>query len=186
MRTWHAPRSLITPATSLANLIHWRTAGSEWSQLRDAVGAQQLPPLVRPRWMSWLVYGLPLLTGAVVGVGLPSFADWAFLHSNTLGFLLSFAAGVRGLFVIPLVIFSWVLLVGISALFNRSLPGRIRSVGDLVPFVITSAEMTWTREQIEEQVRQIVVGPLQVAMERYRAEGRFVEEFGLENDIEKS
>ncbi len=186
MRTLHAPRSAITPTAPLDKLIRGRTALPAWSQLRDAIAARPWPPLVRPRWMRWLVYGLPLLTGAVVVVGLPSLADWAFRWSNTLGFVLSFTSDLRALVAIPLVIFAWVLLGRVSKRFNRALPRNLRTVGDLVPLVMTSAEMTWSREEIERQVRQIVVGQLQVPRDRYRAEGRFVEDFGLQAGVEKT
>lgn len=185
MRTLNTPRSFITPATPLRTLIRWRTARLVWTQLRDAVAARQWPPLVRPRWMRWLVYGLPLLLGAGIALGLPWLRDWGFLQHSNLVFWVSLTTELRAWVVIPVVIVSWVLLVRVSTRFNWSFPRNIQTVGDLVPFVATSTEATWTREEIEHKVRDMVVAQLRVPAERYQAGRRFVEEFGLEIGLEK-
>ena len=185
MRTLNIPRSLITPATPLPTLIRWQTARSVWTRLRDAVAARQWPPLVRPRWMRWLVYGLPLLLGAAIFLGLPWLRDQSFLRHSNLVFWVSLTTELRAWVVIPIVILSWVLLVRVSTRFNWSFPRNIQTVGDLVPFVATSTEATWTRQEIEHKVRDIVVAQLRVPADRYQAGRCFVEEFGLEISLEK-
>ena len=180
MRTLRATRSVVKPGTQLRALIHWSTRRTAWPQLRDAVAARQWPTLVRPRWANWFIYGFPLLGGAALVAGLPALADWTLPRSDTLGLALSFAVELRGLIVIPLVIFSWVLLVRVSKPLSFSFPRGIYAVGDLLPFVVTSAQMAWTREQIEELVREIVIKQLQLPTERYQESARFVEELGLE------
>lgn len=184
MRTLNIPRSLITPATPLPTLIRWRTARSVWTQLRDAVAARQWPTLVRPRWMRWLVYGLPLLLGAGIALGLPWLRDWGFLQHSNLGFWVGLTSELRAWVVIPAVIVSWVLLVRVSTRFNWSFPRNMQTVGDLVPFVATSAEATWTREEIEHKIRDMVVVQLRVPAERYQAGRSFVEEFQMDGGLE--
>gem|GEM_PF-2562638 len=184
MRTLRLPRGRVTPATALGRLIPWWKAGSTWAQLRDAVRARQWPLLVRPAWMSLPVHGLPLLAGAALVAGLPLPADWTFRWSNTLGFVLSVATGLRYLIVFPLVILTWVLLARLSRRFRYALPHNVRTVADLVPFVVTSTGMTWTCEQIRQQVREIVLTKLHVPGERYRPEARFVEDLGLKARLE--
>jgi hypothetical protein len=184
MRTTQAPRNSITPATLLGPLIHGRTARTVWPQLRDSVAARQWPPLVRPGWVNWLVYGVPLLGGVAFFAGLPALADWASLRGNSLGFALNIVSELRGFIVVPLVIFSWVLLVRGARRMCTALPSGIRTVGDLLPFVVTSAEMTWTWNEIEQLVQQIVEKCLPLPSERYRVEGRFVEDFGMEAGFE--
>jgi hypothetical protein len=134
--------------------------------------------------VNWLVYGVPLLGGVAFFAGLPALADWASLRGNSLGFALNIVSELRGFIVVPLVIFSWVLLVRAARRMCTALPAGIRTVGDLLPFVVTSAEMTWTLEQIEQRVRQIVEAHLPSPPERYRVEGRFVEDFGMEAGLE--
>jgi acyl carrier protein len=185
MQILHLPRRSITPGTSLSTLIPWRVVRSVWPQLRDAVAARNWPPLVRPRWISWLIFSLPLLGGVVVAFGLPPLADWVSRHGGFASTALYFASEMRLFFVIPLVIFFWVLLVRVSKRLCWAFPRGIRTVGDLVPFVITSAQMTWTREQLDQKVWDIVVTQLGLPAERYQAGGRFVEEFGLEVGPEK-
>ncbi len=180
MQVLHLPRRSITPGTSLSTLIPWRIVRSVWPQLRAAVAARNWPPLVRPRWMSWLTFSLPLLGGAVVALGLPPLADWVSRHGGFASTALYFASEMRLFLAIPLVIFFWVLLVRVSKRLCWAFPRGIRTVGDFVPFVITSAQMTWTREQLEQKVRDILVTQLGLPEERYHAGGRFVEEFGLE------
>ena len=184
MRTTQAPRNSITPATLLGPLIHGRTARTVWPQLRDSVAARQWPPLVRPGWVNWLVCGVPFLGGVAFFAGLPALADWASLRGNSLGFALNIVSELRGFIVVPLVIFSWVLLVRGARRMSTALPSGIRTVGDLLPFVVTSAEMTWTWNEIEQLVRQIVETHLPLPPERYRLEGRFVEDFGMEAELE--
>ena len=145
-----------------------------------AVAARRWPPLVRPQWMSWVVCGVPFLSAAVVAISLPSFADRAFRAGETVGFLMSFASELRVLVAIAVATGTWILLVRVSKHFNRALPCNLRTVGDLVPFVMTSTEMTWTRDQIEDELRRIVVTQLQAPMEHYQAGGRFVEDLRME------
>jgi acyl carrier protein len=179
-RTLHRARRSIAPATALCTLIPWRTRRFVWPQLRDAVAARNWPALVRPSWIKWLTRGLPLLGGVAVALGLPPLADWVSRQGSSLGFALHFASEVRLLVVIPLMIFAWVLLVRVSNRLCWAFPRGIRTVGDLVPFVITSAQMTWTGEQLDQKVRDIVVTQLGLPTEPYQVGGRFVEEFGLE------
>jgi hypothetical protein len=134
--------------------------------------------------MGWLTVGLPLLGGVAVALGLPRLADWASRQDSALGFALCFASELRLVLVIPLVIVCWVLLVRLSKRLAFSFPRGIRTVSDLIPYVATSTQMTWTREQIEQKVRDIVLTQLPLPAERYQAGGRFVEEFGLETGLE--
>lgn len=183
-RTLNRPRSHITPTTPLRTLIHGPPVRPLWPQLRDAVAARKWPALVRPPWMNWLVYGGPLFAGVTLAVGLPPLADWASSVAGTSGFVLVLASELRGFILIPLVIFCWVVLVRVSARFTFDLPRNIRTVADLVPFVVTSPATSWTREQIAQQVREVVQRQLRLPPERYQAGGRFVEEFQMDGGLE--
>ena len=184
-RTLHLPRRAITPSTALSALIPWRAARSVWPQLRGALAARNWPELVRPGWMRGLVCGLPLLGGTAAVLGLPLLADWVSRRDGDLGSTLYLISELRLWFVIPLVIVSWALLVRVSKRLSCGIPPGIHTVADLVPFVVTSAHMTWTREQIEQMAREIVVTELPVPAGRYQASERFVEASGLEVRSEK-
>ena len=135
--------------------------------------------------MNWLVYGGPLLAAAALAVWLPVLADWVSARAGAPGLVLLLASELRGFVLIPFVILSWVLLVRVSRRFAFAFPRTIRTVADLLPFVVTSPGMIWTREQIAQQVDDVVLKQLRLPPERYRPGGRFVEEFqmdiGLEN-----
>jgi acyl carrier protein len=177
-RTLHVPRNLVTPMTPLRTLIRRRSARSAWPQLRDAVAARNWPALGRPRWARWLVVSLPVLLGAGVGFGLPPLADWAVSEGSTIGIVMSFISELRSLVVIAVVALSWALLL-FSKPLSSGFPPGVRTVGDLLPFVITSEQMRWTCDQIEEKFRKVVVDQLRLTNGQYRTGGRFVEDFGL-------
>lgn len=180
MQELRLPRRSVTPATQLRTLIPWRTARSVWPRLREAAAARSWPSLVRPVWATWVTRILPLAVGAAVALGLPPLADWVSRHGGFASTALYFASEMRLFLVIPLVIFFWVLLVRVSKRLCWAFPRGIRTVGDLVPFVITSAQMPWTREQLDQKVRDIVVMQLGLPAERYQATASFLEDFGLE------
>lgn len=177
-RVLRVPRRDVTPQTPLRELVSRRKSTSS-QQLREAVGARQWPVLIRPRWMVWAVRLLPLLVGAVVVWGLPALAGQTWLGGGAWGTTVILLSELRGVMVIPLVIFLWVLLTRFSHRFNREFPPHIRTVNDLLPFVVTSPEMTWTREQMEQAVRETITQQLRMPPESCRAEGRFVEDFGM-------
>jgi acyl carrier protein len=185
MRTLKVPRGFITPATPLHALVRWRTAHLVWMQLRDAVAARQWPPLVRPGWMSWLVHGLPLLLGAAIAFGLPWLNNRAFLQKSDLVFWMNLAAELWVWIAIPMVIGSWILLGRVSLRFRWGFPRNIRTVGDLIPYVATSAEATWSREEIERRVQSIVVNQLRVPAEHFQADAQFGEALELAVGVEK-
>ena len=120
-----------------------------------------------------------------MALALPALADWASGPEGNLGFALYFISEMRLFLVIPLVIVFWVLLVRLAKRLTFSFPRNVRTVGDLILFVVTSTQMTWTREQVEQKVRDIVLAQLPLPAERYQAGGRFVGEFGLEAGLEE-
>jgi hypothetical protein len=61
---------------------------------------------------------------------------------------------------------------------NRISPAYSR-VRDLVPFAITSSEITWSPDDVARQVKQIVMDELGVSEEVYREDAHFVHDFGM-------
>jgi len=151
----------------------WQTMRSDWTQLHDALGARRWPSLIRPRWLTWLVNGLPLLSGALVLFGLPALANGAALGGDTAGFVVQFASEMRVLVAIAVVPGSWILLVRLSQHCRWAFPRNLETVADLIPLAMTSDQAIWNPRMIEETVREIVVSQLHVPIERYDAEQRF-------------
>ena len=172
-------RREITPQTPLRELVSRRKSPSFGQQLREAVGARQWPPLVRPRWVVWFVRLFLILAAVAVVWGLPALAEVSWLGGSALGTTVILLCELRGVIVIPLVIFLWVWLTRYSSRFSHEFPRHIQTVSDLLPFVATSPQMTWTRDQIEEATRETIARQLRLPPESFRADGRFVEDFGL-------
>lgn len=179
VRILGVPRRDITPNVSVHALTRRRLSPARAAQLREAVGARQWPTLVRPRWMVWSVRLLLLLTAIAVVWGLPALAEVTWLGGGAWGTTVNLLSELRGVIVIPLLIFLWVLLTRFSSRFSREFPRHIRTVSDLLPFVATSPEMTWTREQIEQAVRETITQKLRLPPGTFRVDGRFVEDFGM-------
>jgi acyl carrier protein len=173
------PRT-IRPDTPLRMLIPARRARDLWPRLRDAVSARQWPALVRPRWRFWLATGLPILLGVAAGFGLPSLAEWVQGWSLTVGFVLDFLNELKLLTVPLLVLGAWLAASRISCRWKVAFPRRLRTVRGLLPFVATSAQAKWTRTQVGDLVREIMVEQLAARPEHYREDARFIEDLGLE------
>lgn len=179
MRVLHVPRTQVRPTTPLSRLIEWRTARSDWTQLRDTLGARQWPTLVRPCWIHWLVHGLPLVLGIGVALGLPALANWPAVETTTVGFIVRFASEMGILVAIAVIAGSWILLMRLSRDCRWAFPRKLQTVADLIPLAMTSEAMPWDPKAIEEGVRDILVNQLQVPPERYHPHARFEQDLGL-------
>jgi hypothetical protein len=62
--------------------------------------------------------------------------------------------------------------------YENFIPGRIKSVRDLVPYAATSEKLEWSRDEVAQVVRGIVDHVL-AAGERYCEDADFVRDLGL-------
>lgn len=149
-------RRAVTLDTGVRSLFPGKSDPELWESLKSATKARSWPALVRPRW---LVGCLWLLTGAVL-IGLFQMTS---PEVALAGALISGIAGVL-----------------LTSRFENQIPAAYSGVRDLVPFAITSSEVSWSPEDVARQVKQIVMNQLGVSEEMYREDAHFVHDFGMD------
>lgn len=149
-------RRSVTLDFDIRSLVSEKSDRAVWESLKVATKARSWPPLMRPRW---LVVSLWLLTGVVLFVLFrvtdPAIA-WA-------GALLAGCAGTL-----------------FTRRFENQIPRAYYKVRDLVPYAVTSAEISWSPGDVAWQVKQIVMDQLGVSEEVYREDAHFVHDFGMD------
>ncbi len=149
-------RRAVTLDLDIRSLLSEMSNPAVWKGLKIATKARSWPPLVRPRW---LVVSLWLLTGVVLialfRVTDPEFA-WA-------GALLIGCAGMM-----------------FTRRFENRIPRAYSRVRDLVPFVVTSSEISWSRAEVATLVKKLVMDQLGVGEEQYREDAYFIQDFGMD------
>ena len=63
--------------------------------------------------------------------------------------------------------------------YNRLIPGKM-TVKDLLFFAITSDEISWTREQVSERVKKIVIEQLGLSEDDYFEDADLIRDFGMD------
>ena len=69
---------------------------------------------------------------------------------------------------------------GLTRTCRRYVPPHYRTVRDLVPAVLSSDEIAWTREAVAVQVKRIVLEQFGVPEDRYAEDAEFVRDFGMD------
>jgi hypothetical protein len=157
-----APRDAIRLQTRVRAFVERREEQAFWGALRSEIGARSWPALgVRSEmWMArqvaifgiWMVG--TLLLGAEFGLG----------------------AAIFGGAVVA--VLGAALVERLEKPFRKYIPGKIVRVRDLVPFVVTSREIEWSREDISRVVREIVEEVLAPG-DNYSEDADFVKELGM-------
>lgn len=154
-KTLGIDRRVVTLDTGIRSLCSGSSDPELWELLKLATKARRWPPLVRPRRLVWCLW---LLTGVVL----------------------------VGLFQVTVPVFAWTgaSLAGCAGMlltrrFENRIPAAYSRVRDLVPFAITSSEITWSPDDVARQVKEIVMDELGVSEEMYREDAHFVHDFGM-------
>ena len=135
-----------------------------WPQLGVAVAARKWPRLARPRWLSRSI----TLGGLALWVALPYLS-------------------IRYSFGLPVGIIGGLFAGGLFAIFalrftrpcELYIPTRFKTVRDLIPPVLTSEHIKWTREQVSKLVKKIVMEQLGVPESKYTEDSNFVHDLGM-------
>jgi len=165
MQLFRLPRKQVTLDTAIRQFIPRHKERDLWPQLGVAVAARRWPHLARPRWMD-----RSITAGAL--------AIWgAFLYisiRHSLGLSVGFFGGlvVAGLCAM--------LATKGTRQFALYIPARFETVRDLIPLVLTSKHITWTRAVVSEIVKQIVMEQLGVPESKYTEDSDFMKDFGMD------
>jgi acyl carrier protein len=154
-KTLAIDRRAVTLDTEVRSLFSGISDPELWDSLKSAIKARSWPSLARP---GWLVGCLWLLTGAVL-IGLSQVTPPEVALAGAL------VGGIAG--------------VLLTRRFGNRIPPAYSRIRDLVPFAITSSEISWSPDDVARQVKQIVMDQLGVSEEVYREDAHFVHDFGM-------
>ncbi|ACM21465.2 hypothetical protein Geob_3122 [Geotalea daltonii FRC-32] len=164
--TFRHNRKSITPDAPINQLFSNPPDKEKWLSLKKAVQARTWPELSRPIWLKVLIVIIPASV---------FFTLWLRNPINP----------IAGFFAIPIIgFFSAVITIYIGTSLTRpmktTIPANIKQVKDLIPFAITSDEMKWTKEQISEHVKRIVIEIVGISESEYFEDAHFIKDFGID------
>jgi len=158
-------RKSMTPDMEFRKLIPRPKEKEIWPQIQSAVAARSWPELVRPEWMSRLI----------TAVGFAIFVAIIYAVAQTsLGITLGIFAGI-----VITVVFG-IIAAKITRPFQVYIPSRYKRIRDMVPYAVTSDYVRWTREQVSDLVKQLVMEQLGIHESKYTEDSRFVEDLGMD------
>lgn len=161
-------RKEIRPETGIRAWFAGEDSHNRWFRLQEQVGAKSWPGLeLRPRDQE-------LLKMAHLSVFFLSFTIFMAWLRNADAILLALMGGFAAVWISSKLAEAW------TAGFRRYPPARIKILRDLVPFVETSGQITWTRARAAAIISGIVIDQLGLEAQEYREEARFVEDLGLD------
>ena len=165
MQQFGRPREAVTLDLPLRSLMTPRAERTEWPALGRAVAARSWPALDRPAWMVRALH----YAGLVLFL-LASAAAWR----RGLGVMAGLLAGS-----VAFLLFEG-LTFGLTRRFVAYIPAPYRTLRDLVPAVLSSDHIAWTRDQVAVRVRQVVLEQLGLKDSEYREDAEFVRDFGVD------
>ena len=169
-------RKSITPDMKFRNLIPETREKDIWQQIKLAVAARNWPKLSRPLWM------LRLFTLIKIVIFFGTIFAWIYYaHDNIHVYhhylsLIIFAMFFGCLLVIVFEKIAEYLTID-STLY---IPSEFNSIRDIIPYVITSEHIKWTREQVSERLKIIIMDVLPVSESDYTEDSDFVKDFNLD------
>ena len=139
-------RSAFHPEVALRTLIPKETRKPVWQQLQTEMGPNVMPPLARPLWLFYLLCVATVLVSVFVSYATPL----PFQFRLVMGLVLLVATGIT--------------LSLVTRPFKTEFRRRFRTVAGLVnhlllysPHSFKRERRVWTRAQIAETVRAIIV-----------------------------
>ncbi len=160
--TTETPRETIRPDSALPLPRDLDDATEFWERLRESVGAKTWPDLVRPRWMTCAIWTVALLAGFATALADPS---WL--------------AGPPWLAILAAGLVAW-LLSRSTRRFRRRIPRSFATVRSLVPFAETAASVRWSRAEVAQAVREIVIEVIGLKEKHYSEDADFIKDLGLD------
>ncbi len=150
-------RKSIIPDMQIQSLIAKSQEKKIWERIKTDVAARSWPQPVRPIWISVFI-----IMAAVAILGITIYVA----ALNSFGLELTFIIAL-----ILTVLFA-ILAARLTRPFRTCIPSCIKSVRDLIPYVITSEQIAWTREQVSVRMKQIVTKQLGISQSEYTEDSR--------------
>ncbi len=155
-RSLGIPRQNMALGADVRSFTAGRSEREVWDNLKTAVQARSWPALSRP---AWLVASLWLLALGSLCV-FTTLLHWAIAASCSV-------------------------LIGLAAIRSTRpsrcrIPARFSRIRKLVPFVVTSDAIAWTRDQVSSLVKKVVTDQLGLREGQYREDAHFVNDLGMD------
>ena len=179
MRQFGLKRNQIGPETSLASLFPRSTRKEHVRQILDDIRSGKEIEFVRPNWLHCLIMAAMFSGGITTAV----FLAWHPVSTQNLFLCFVFASPiVAG--VLFLVIFGWLAFLTTRWMRVEFRPS-MTTVGQFSRWIVANAPDAvkappgkWSREQVSEIIREIVIDILGCEKE-YREDAHFVKDLGM-------
>ena len=159
------PRRAVRLDMSLREHVPAEAEQELWTGLGAACAVRTWPGLELPPWMS-----NSLMAGGLVVFG----AITALAVMGSMGFMLGIFAGLVG------AIGYGIAAARLTRSYRTRIPSEQRTVRDLIPYVVLSERVGWSRETVGIVVTRIVMDQLGVSEEKYTEDSNFVRDFGMD------
>jgi acyl carrier protein len=164
MRRLQLTRATFKPDTVFRDLVPEGQLLQFLQDLKVEVRARSWPSAVRPRWLVNCICGFACAVSVLV---------W-YATKEPLGKEIGSILGVITAIV------TGISLARLTRPFRIIVPLRYRKVRDLVPFVVTSDQIKWTREQVSVVVKRLTMEQLGLKEAQYWEDAHFVKDLGLD------
>lgn len=151
-------------STSVTSYLDQRSHVPQWNELQKSIGATRWPALTYSP-------NVGIFVASVTTLGFLS--SWI-VFSPLIGpeVSLVFALGAAG--------FLYFVCQKLSQPIKKWVPKKYASCRNLVPFVISASLISWTAQQIHQDVKRIVIEILGIPEEKYRLDADFVKDLGMD------
>lgn len=151
-------RKAIRVETPLADLLG-RDPKAKWRRLRNEIGARDFPRLQRhPVFLVSVVFAMPALLTLTPQITSVWFDPWRLAEFIMLSLLLNILTYPMG---------------------NR-IPGKVATVGALVPFVRSPPAREWSRQEVLERIIELTAIQLGLQRREVREDSHFVRDLGAD------
>jgi hypothetical protein len=179
MRLFGLRRNQIRPDVPLANLFPRPTRKARVRQLLAGIGLGKDIEFVRPEWLSRVI-GIATLSG---GIAVAVYLAWHPISSKS-QFLSFICVSPIVAGVLFSIIFGWLACLATRRMLIEFQPS-MSAIGQLSRWIVANApdlvkapSGQWSREQVSEIIREIVIDKLGCGKE-YREDAHFVKDLGL-------
>jgi hypothetical protein len=164
MKLLNLQRSQIKLDLRIRDFVSQNKEGDFWSQLSISLASRNWPKLE-----------LDLLTSRILTIG--SLIIFSGLICFAMRQQHSFVASLFASLAITL-LFA-ILAYRLTRPLARYIPLKFKTVQDLIPLVLTSEQIKWTREDVARQVKKIVLEQLSIPESQYTEDSNFVDDLGM-------
>jgi acyl carrier protein len=180
MRRLGVPRHQIRPEILLGSLFPRSTRIEDVRQISHEIELRKEIEFVRPTWLMSLILTVILSGGIVTAI----FFAWNPVTSQNLFWRLVLMPLPIAAGALVAIIFGWLAFLATRSMRIEFQPS-VATVGNLsrwivvnAPDVVKAQPGSWSREQVSEIIRQIVIDKLGCEKE-YREDAHFVKDLGL-------